>query len=42
MHLTKAVTMTLCRVAFARARKPYQMGLLFAHNNNDFGAISLT
>ena len=35
MHLTK-VTMTLCRTALARAGKTYRMGLLFAHNNNDF------
>ena len=30
------------RIAFARARKSYRIGLLFTHNNGDFGAISVT
>ena len=30
------------RVAFAPARKPYRIGLLFTHKNGDFGAISVT
>ena len=29
-------------IAFAPARKSYWIGLLFAHKNDDFGAISLT
>ena len=33
---------TLCRMAFAPARKPYRIGLLFTHKNRDFGAISVT
>ena len=33
---------TLYRVAFAPARKPYRLGLLFTHKNGDFGAISVT
>ena len=33
---------TFYRVAFAPARKPYRIGLLFTHNNGDFGAISVT
>jgi len=33
---------TLYRIAFASVRKPYREGLLFTHENGDFGAISLT
>ena len=33
---------TVHHVAFAPARKPYQIGLLFTHKNGDFGAISVT
>ena len=34
---------TQCRiVAYAPARKPYRIGLLFTHKNRDFGAISVT
>ena len=29
-------------VAFASARNPYLIGLLFTHKNGDFGAISVT
>ena len=29
-------------IALARARKSYQIGLLFTHKNSDFGAISVT
>ena len=29
-------------IAFAPARKPYRIGLLFTHKNRDFGAISAT
>ena len=32
---------TLYRLAFAPARKPYQIGPLFTYKNGDFGAISL-
>ena len=31
---------TLYRIAFAHARKPYRIRLLFKHKNGDFGAIS--
>ena len=34
--------LTLCRVAFAPARKLYRIGLLFTRKNGDFGAISVT
>ena len=33
---------TKYRIVFAPARKPYQIGLQFTHNNGDFGAISVT
>ena len=33
---------TLHKIAFAQARKPYRLGLLFTHKNGDFGAISVT
>ena len=33
---------TLSRIAFAQALKPYRTGLLFTHENRDFGAISVT
>ena len=33
---------TLYRIDFAQTRKPYRIGLLFTHNNGDFGAISVT
>ena len=29
------------RIAFAPARKPYRIGILFTHKNGDFGAISV-
>ena len=32
---------TLYRIAFAPARKPYWIGLLFTQKNGDFGAISV-
>ena len=32
---------TLYRLAFAPARKPYQIGPLFTYKNGDFGAISV-
>ena len=32
----------LYRIAFPPARKPYRVGLLFAHKNGDFGEISVT
>ena len=28
--------LTLYRIAYAHARKPYRIGLLFTHNNGDF------
>ena len=34
--------LTLYRMAFAPARKPYGIELLFTHNNGDLGEISLT
>ena len=34
--------LTLCRVAFAPARKLYRIGLLFTREDGDFGAISVT
>ena len=34
--------LTLCRVAFAPARKLYRIVLLFTRKNGDFGAISVT
>ena len=34
--------LTLCRIAFAPARKLYRIGLLFKRKNGDFGAISVT
>ena len=33
---------TLYRIAFAPARKPYRIGLLFTYENGDFGTISVT
>ena len=33
---------TLYRTEFAPAQKPYRTGLLFAHKNGDFGAVSVT
>ena len=33
---------TLNRIAFAPARKPYRIGLLFTYENGDFGTISVT
>ena len=33
---------TLYRIAFPSVRKPYREGVLFTHENGDFGAISLT
>ena len=39
--LIKAV-FTPYRRAFARARKPSRIELLFTHKNDDFGAISIT
>lgn len=38
---TKAI-FTLRQIAFAQARKPYRIGLLFTHNNGCGGAISAT
>ena len=32
---------TLYRLAFAPARKPYQIGPLFTYKKGDFGAISV-
>ena len=29
-------------IAFAQARKPYRLGLLFTNRNSDFGAIFVT
>ena len=40
-YVNKAM-LTLSRIAFARAPKPYRTGLLFTHKNSDFGAISVT
>lgn len=37
----KAVT-TLYRIALVPARKSYQTGLLFTHENSDLGAASVT
>ena len=34
--------LTLCRVAFAPARKLYRIGLLFTRENGDFDTISVT
>ena len=33
---------TLYQIAFAQARKPYQIGFLFTHKIVDFDAISVT
>ena len=33
---------TLYWIVFAPAQKPYRIGILFTHNNGDFGAISVT
>ena len=33
---------TLYRIAVPQAYTPYQIGLLFTHENGDFGAISVT
>ena len=33
---------TPCRIAFAPARKQYLIGVLFTHENGNFGAISVT
>ena len=41
MNAFKAM-FTPYRMALASARNPYQIGLLFTHNNGDFGAISVT
>ena len=40
-HKTQAV-FTLYQIAFSFARKSYLMGLLFTHENSDFGAITVT
>jgi len=34
--------LTLYQVAFAPTQKSYRIGLLFTHNNGNFGAISVT
>ena len=34
--------LTLYWMAYAHARKPYRIGLLFTHNNGDLGEISVT
>ena len=39
--LTEAM-FTLYRIAFAPARNPYPIELLFTHKNSDFSAISVT
>ena len=39
---TTKVMFTLYRIAFAPARRPYQIGLLFTHKSGDFGVISVT
>ena len=33
---------TLYRIDLAQTQKSYRVGLLFTHNNGDFGAISVT
>ena len=33
---------TLYRITLALARKPYRVGLLFTHKNDDLDAISVT
>ena len=33
---------TLYQIDFAQTQKPYRIGILFTHKNNDFGAISVT
>ena len=33
--------LTLYRITLAPARKPYRIGVLFTHNNGDFGEISV-
>ena len=38
---SKAV-FTIYQIAFAPAKKPYRIGLLFSHKNGDYGAISVT
>ena len=40
VNLIKA-TFTLYRIAFAPARKPYQIGLLFTQKNGDLGVVSV-
>ena len=40
LHIGKVLT--LYRIDFAPARKPYRIGHLFAHKNGHFGAISVT
>ena len=40
-RFSKAVFI-LYEIAFAPAPKPYQIRLLFTHDNGDFGAISVT
>ena len=37
-----AYVFTLCRIACAQTQKIYRIGLLFTHNNGNFGAISVT
>jgi len=41
-HKVFKTMFTLYGVAFAPARKLYQIGFLFPHKNGDFGAISVT
>ena len=35
-------TLLVYPIAFAPSRKPYRIGLLFTHKNDDFSAISVT
>ena len=39
---SRLLTIVLNRIAFAHARKPYRIGLLFTHKNGDFSAVSVT
>ena len=38
-QLDNKAMLTVYRIAFVPARKPYWIELLFTHNNGDFGAI---
>ena len=39
---SRLLTIVLNRIAFAPARKPYRIGLLFTQMNGDFSAVSVT